>query len=293
MAKVFGESGRYVSQEATKKRHAIRTRGIILVCVLGIICGFLLGGSFPVMKAPSWASVAMALALGLLVWFVSKWTFRKMDELEKERVNNCRGAAGEISVATTLSDFPEAFCVINDLTTPYGNLDHVVVGPTGVFLLDTKNWRGVVSAACDGELLCNGKPTDKPCVRQFVGRIMGIKDRVRALATGLDPYFQALFVFTSARVDANWGTTKNVHCIRDDQLFDYIVESKRDKKLTKPEVEAIAQAFLGLAHMDKDFTAKAPPTARPRLPAIVTRLEANPRPSPVLLAPSLSRSQSR
>jgi hypothetical protein len=159
-------------------------------------------------------------------------------------------------------------------------------------LLDTKNWRGVVSASNQGELLCNGKPTDKPFVRQFVGRIMGIKERVNALAPGLDPYFQAVFVFTSARVDANWGTTKSVHCIRDEQLHDYIVESKRGNKLKKEQVETIAQAFLGLAHMDKDFTAKAKQPERPRVSAIVNLPYESAKPSLVPLKLSLNRPRS-
>jgi hypothetical protein len=118
---------------------------------------------------------------------------------------------------------------------------------------------------------------------------MGIKDRVKALAPNLDPYFQAVFVFASARVDANWGTTKNVHCIRDDQLHDYIVESKRGSKLTKQQVETIAQAFLGLAHMEKDFTERAEPTRRPRVPAIVDRSYQRANPSIVPLKLSLNR----
>src|SRR6185436_4270109 len=121
--------------------------------------------------------------------------------------------------------------------------DHVVVGSTGVFLLDAKNWRGVVAADGKGELLCNGQATDKQLVRQFVGRIMGIKEKVRTLAPGLDPYFQPVFVFTSARVEAKWGTTGTVHCIRDDQLQGYIVEKEFGKKLKAQEVERIAQAF--------------------------------------------------
>ena len=45
----------------------------------------------------------------------------------------------------------------------------LVVGPTGVFVLDTKAWRGVVTSDGKGELLLNGQPTDKPYIRQFVG----------------------------------------------------------------------------------------------------------------------------
>jgi hypothetical protein len=73
----------------------------------------------------------------------------------------------------------------------------------------------------------------------------------------LSRFFQAVFVFPSAHVNANWGTTRQVHCIRDDQLFDYIVESKFGTKLKPEEVTKIAQAFLALAHMDADFGSEA------------------------------------
>jgi len=46
-----------------------------------------------------------------------------------------KGATGEATVALALTRFPDSFSVINDLATPFGNLDHVVVGPTGVFIL--------------------------------------------------------------------------------------------------------------------------------------------------------------
>lgn len=86
---------------------------------------------------------------------------------------------------------------------------------------------------------------------------MGTRDKVKVLAPQVDPYYQALFVFTAARVEAKWGTTSNVNCIRDDQLFDYIVEKNFGKRLSQTHVEQVAQAFLGLAHMDSDFTDRA------------------------------------
>jgi len=256
MARVLGESGRYASQEAVKKRDAIWARVMIFMVFGGAVMGFSVRGLFPSLKISSWVYFIVTLVLVLVMWRASKWTLKKVDKLDKGRVNWQRGADGEDLVARELGKFPEEFKVINDLTTPFGNLDHVVVGPTGVFLLDAKNWRGVVSADGHGELLCNDKPLDKPYVRQFVGRVMGIKDKVKTLVD-LDPYFQPVFVFTSARVNANWGTTKSVHCIRDEQLIDYIVGSKFGKKLKPEDVDKIGQAFLGLAHMDKDFTAKA------------------------------------
>jgi len=163
-----------------------------------------------------------------------------------------KGAAGEEIVANILESFPESFCVINGLTTPFGDLDHVVVGPTGVYILDTKNWKGVVSADGKGELLLNGKPTDKPTVKPFVIRMMNVKDKIKTLCN-LDPFFKAVLVFPIARVDARWGETGSANCIRDDQLWSYIVENEITTKLDKKAIEALAQAFLALATMDKEF----------------------------------------
>ena len=291
MAQVLGESGRYVSQEAVRKRKKMLDVGLFAVGGLCTIMGFTAGSAFHV-TIPVWMSVVVFTVTILGMLGIAKWCLPKLNDLEKERVNMCKGLAGETTVAQVLNKSPDEFRVLNDLTTPFGNLDHVVVGPTGVFLLDTKNWRGVVSPDGKGELLCNGKPTDKPFVRQFVGRIMGIKEQVKALAPCLDPYFQPLFVFTSARVDANWGTTKSVHCIRDEQLHDYIVDSKRGNKLKNEQVETIAQAFLGLAHMDADFTAKAEQTEGPRVPANVNRPYERANPSLVPLKLSLNRPRS-
>ena len=146
--------------------------------------------------------------------------FRKLDEIEKGRAAMRKGAAGENAVAQILKDFPDNFCVINGLTTPFGDLDHVVIGPTGVYIIDTKNWKGVVSADGKGELLLNGKPPDKPTVKPLVTRMMNVKDKIKTLSN-LDPFFKAVLVFPIARVDARWGETGSANCIRDDQLWSY------------------------------------------------------------------------
>ncbi len=156
------------------------------------------------------------------------------------------------------SDPPIQYLVgIHDLATPFGNVDHVVTGPTGVFLLDTKNWRGVISPDGKGELMVNGQPTERAQIRPFLGRMLGIRDKVRALAPGLDPFYQAVFVFTSARVEAKWGTTSTVHCIRDEQLHDYIANKKLGGRLSPAAVQTLAQAFLALAHMERGFTERS------------------------------------
>jgi hypothetical protein len=253
MAKVLGESGRYVTQEAVKKSCQTLLLFGIVMAILGFIEGFFVTSLFQVKSLPPWLRLGSSAVALCIVGLVFKWGNRRMRDLAKRREDMRRGATGEALVSQILADFPDDFYVINDLTTPFGNLDHVVVGSTGVFLLDTKSWRGVVSANGAGELLLNGQPTDKPQVRPFVRRIMDIRDKVATLAPGTDAYFNAVFVFTAARNEAKWGTTGNVHCVNDDKLHEYIVEKDFGKKLKPAEVARIAQAFLGLAHMDKDF----------------------------------------
>jgi hypothetical protein len=56
-----------------------------------------------------------------------------------------RGAEGERKTAKALQPLLGAgWHAAHDLQDTYGNVDHVVVGPGGVFLLETKNWEAVV-----------------------------------------------------------------------------------------------------------------------------------------------------
>jgi hypothetical protein len=265
MARVLGEAGRYVSQEGEKKYQKMLVAGFAVIGVMCWISGFLVGFLFH--KILWWVSLlinAFALAAILVLRW---WVYRRIDELAKQRKEFLRGASGEILVGYKLADFPDGFYVINDLKTESGNLDHVVIGPTGVFALDAKSWRGIVSADGKGELLLNDR-FDRPHIKPFVGRVMGIRDRVKALALEMDAFFQPVFVFTSARVEANRGTTGNVHCIRDDQLHEYIVESKKGKRLNTKDVKTIARAFAALARMDPNFSDKttAKDNSRPLSP---------------------------
>lgn len=89
------------------------------------------------------------------------------------------GADGEESVARRLARLPESWTVVHDL--PIGdrgaNVDHLVVGPAGVFSLNTKNLTGNVWVAGE-RFLTNGQ--NRPYVRNArqeatrVGRLLGV-----------------------------------------------------------------------------------------------------------------------
>lgn len=247
MAKVLGESGRYVTEQAVKKYR----NQLLAIYIFGSVAAFLLGYMFGKWSQPY--ITVMSVASLVIFPIVIKRLNRFIEKHEKERLNFRKGAVGEAVIGHILNNFPEDFYVIHDITTSFGNIDHVVVGPTGAYIIDTKNWKGVVEADGSGELLLNGKPTPKPEIKNITQRIMNVKEKIKILSSLKDPYIRGLLVFPSAYVEAKWGSTGYVHCLRDEQLYDYIVENKKGNKLAAKEVDAFSQSFLALARMDKDF----------------------------------------
>lgn len=253
MAKILGEAGQYPNDQAKINHRKVLAVGLAAFTVLGAIGGTAFGRQLPFEKLPSGMLVASGVVLAAAAIGTGIYSIKKIDAFERVRRLMRKGADGETRVGQILGNFPDSFSILNGLVTPFGDLDHIVVGPTGVFVVDTKNWRGVVSSDGNGELLLNGKPTDKTMIKPIVARTMDVKDRVQALCGFEPPYFQVVLAFTSAWVDARWGTTGKALCVPDDSLHELIVENRNGAKLNGHQVDAIARAFEALATMDKDF----------------------------------------
>lgn len=117
----------------------------------------------------------LALA-GVLAWSVTIGR-RRLDSFLK-------GAKGEEWVARTLSFLPTGFHVYHGITAPsslFGqaaDYDHVVVGPTGVFLVETKNWTGRIDVR-DGRILYNGEEPDRPPLDQVKNAAAELRGELR------------------------------------------------------------------------------------------------------------------
>jgi len=70
------------------------------------------------------------------------------------------GAEAELETARMLALLPSGFVVVNDLQFPGFNVDHVVVGPTGVWVIETKPYFGTFKEAGD-EMLLDGRPSSR------------------------------------------------------------------------------------------------------------------------------------
>jgi hypothetical protein len=92
-----------------------------------------------------------------------------------------KGARGEESVARALGFLPAEYRVYHGLAAVGGDYDHVVVGPTGIFLIETKSWSGRISVR-DGELLYNGDLPDRPPLEQVKSAASDLRRELREIA---------------------------------------------------------------------------------------------------------------
>jgi hypothetical protein len=252
MPQQFGTSGRNAAEQSHKRTKRLLVVGFVGIAALSLLGGYAVGAAFPIRGFPLGWVLAINGLLWLLIWLIGKWATHKIDEVDRERMSWRKGAVGEALVSATLQELPDDFVVINDVSKRFGNIDHVVIGPTGVYVVDAKNWKGTVKADGNGELLLNGQVLDKPAVKGMLGAVMDFQSKLKAL-TERDYFVRGLLVFPNAYVQANYGSTRQIHCLRNERLVDYLRDQTFAKKLSGDHVERIKTATLQLARMDERF----------------------------------------
>jgi hypothetical protein len=93
-----------------------------------------------------WAGLVGLAAAVLVGW---RLRFRPSEQVTTWQ----RGAAGERRTARLLDRLTrDGFVVFHDLAIPgsSANVDHLVIGPSGVFVIDSKQWTGSVHQGADG-----------------------------------------------------------------------------------------------------------------------------------------------
>ena len=106
---------------------------------------------------------------------------RKIADLQRYADTFERGAIGEERTALALDELGSDWVVFHDLHWPgrrFASIDHVAIGPGGVFVIDSKNWSGDVQVK-DGTLRQNGYNREKS--------LAGVADSSLALAGLLGP----------------------------------------------------------------------------------------------------------
>ena len=244
MAHVYGQPGGYAKDEYT----GIFIRSVTILVSIGMVLEALLGyfyGSLPRGGLSSLLCFGGILAIGLLMLLGKSRLKRFYDRKLREASNWKAGYTGEALVASLLEDLPNDFYVFHDVKHRdlAGNIDHLVVGPTGVFVLETKNWRGHVEYSPDKRLLCDGK--DKTAeMNALLQRVFSVRNKIKALS-GLDVYVLGVMVFTRASVTPNFEATVALH--QEDYLVDKCLKwDDRERHLSKGNVETVASDLRAL-----------------------------------------------
>jgi hypothetical protein len=246
MAQTFGQAGRFATEATYGHTKRIVATAFFAVGIVAFLCGYALSGVFPLHGLPLAWTIFVSISLCLGMWIIGEWATTKIDSIDRKRMAWRTGAVGEAIVGATLAELPDDFVVVNDVPTRFGNIDHVVIGPTGVYLIDAKNWRGTVSSNGNGELQLNGRMPPKPAVKSLLGGVMDFRTKVNAL-TNSDYFIRGLLVFPNAYVEASFGSTRQIHCLRNDRLVTYLQEQRAPRKLTSSEINQLKLATLRIA----------------------------------------------
>ena len=140
------------------------------------------------------------------------------------------GDYGEYSLKSVMNSLPDCFHLLNDylIQTKKGStqLDHIMVCPWGIFVIETKNHKGYIFGDDYGSvwtqtLLQNGRPVAK---NTFYSPIRQNQGHIRQLikATKLNPkYIGGMVCFTSA--DAFLGNVKSSCTYNLEGLYQYFM----------------------------------------------------------------------
>jgi hypothetical protein len=197
----------------------LRMRSIVALGVLATATA-LLGRSFGLKDG---RFLAAEVALLITMFVISRYVLPNVERRE-------RGAVAEEHVGGLLDQLPGVhWRVIHDATLGRGNVDHIVIGPPGVFTIETKSHPGPVRVGrVHGGLLAQAQAQGKA-----IGWVTGTE-------------VEALIVFSRAWVDRPGARRKGVRVLPARMLLGYL--ERGETRFSASDVDQahrlLAQALL-------------------------------------------------
>ncbi|MEA2201841.1 MAG: hypothetical protein QOI89_2437 [Solirubrobacteraceae bacterium] len=219
---------RTAGQYARATVQRLRMRTLVALGVLAVATA-LLGRAFGLNDARFLGSeVALLVSIFVILRYVLPLVERRD-----------RGAAGEEHVGSLLEELSDGgWQVIHDVSLGRGNVDHILIGPAGVFTVETKSHPGPVRVArVHGATLRQAQAQ-----RGAIERVAGLE-------------VEPLIVFSRAWVDRPMARRKGVRVMPARMLLGYL--AKRAPKLSPQEIE-LAREQVAAAILE--WTARRPAT---------------------------------
>jgi hypothetical protein len=231
MAILHNKAGQELKDEANRRF----IRFILLIAGMSFLGGTIT--AFCLMTAyfgpTGWAAPAAMLgvvALLVLLWWTMRWMDPVLDKWAKERIAYLRGGQGEALVAWLLKDLEDDWHVFNNVKLESEwDIDHIVIGPGGVWCISTKSHRGLFRIDERGELTYNNQPCN--WLADVTRQAMSLKQRLAALLTGDMPYVEAALAVPLGWVE---GRSRNGWLLNQDNLTNTLRD--RRKVLDKAQI---------------------------------------------------------
>lgn len=145
------------------------------------------------------------------------------------------------------------YYVFNDLYEPrVGNIDHLVVGPAGIVVVETKSKKGLVSVNGSGLLTVDGELMERDALRQVYNqrkamiRRMGAPDRDPRNVKGFD----WIICFPRGRIDHSMAPRRSTHLATATDLRQKI--KRRPAVLSPHQVRAMVNTVSKLYGKEPD-----------------------------------------
>jgi hypothetical protein len=197
----------------------LRLRTLVILGALAVATA-LLGRRFGLHSA---AFLASEVALLASMFVISRYVLPLVERHD-------RGATGEEHVGGLLDPLSDrGWLVIHDATLGRGNVDHILIGPPGIFTIETKSHPGPIRVArLHGAMLSQAQAQ-----RRTIERVTGVE-------------VEPLIVFSRAWVDRPMARRKGVRVVPARMLVRYL--SRQPARLSREEIERryrlVAQALL-------------------------------------------------
>ncbi|MCX7607713.1 MAG: NERD domain-containing protein [Anaerolineales bacterium] len=191
----YRKAGKSTREMASRRR---RTTNIFLFIMLGL-------AMILALTVQNWRKLGLSgglvFALLILLRILPDMIEKPLRKWEKAERRADRGAVAEEVIGDLLATLNDDYFVLNDVSSPYGNIDHIVIAKHGVFLLETKAHGGRVEILSD-RLLVNGKNPEKNFIAQALRNTYWLREEIERI-TGQKIWITPLIVFTNAFVEIN------------------------------------------------------------------------------------------
>ncbi|MCR5413596.1 MAG: NERD domain-containing protein [Kiritimatiellae bacterium] len=186
MAQIHGVAGEWARVKGTVVGLWPLFLGLFIAGFAAAVCVAALGFAPADIASPTAGTVLLSVALVLVCFSIVSGVRRT----ERFFI----GARGEERVSGILKNLPDKYHVFNDFVARGVHVDHVVVGPPGVFAVETKYWRGKVTVE-EGHVLVDGRLPSRAPLAQVEREAAKVKAEL--LSKGWDGHVTPVLVFAS------------------------------------------------------------------------------------------------